>query len=623
MLRKKIILFAVMLAFSFSLVNALPQEQENDKQTFSGSFMLGYRSVSTSGTYNKYREDINLDDGIRLFNFNLHFTPDEAWKKVFDRLDLNVYNYGGDPFETFGLSIQKYGTYQFQYDRKKSEYFYHDMQEIGGGHLYDMHSFNFDRVSDSGLLKIRLGSMTNLYLDFDRYTKKGNSITSLDINRIEFEFEKPINEESKAVTVGAQVNLKRYSFIVEEKFLEYKNSNSLFLPGFADGGAGASYPSSLNYFFINQPYELKSNTHSFKLNARPFDSLLIAGSAVISDQDMDLSYSEGADGVNYLNRFFTYGANGEGSFERKLQMFDLDLTYLLFNKLAVIGAVRSHDFEQTGSFTINAEEEEAMIKYDTLGIEAGLQYQFSSQLALTVGYRNESRELDGVETVTYEEKTQRNGIFGNMKWDPSRAFKLILDYQHGSYDDPYTTISPTSMDRFKATTKIQVKNCSFSGSYLFSKSKSEVYSDLWESTKNQFNLRAGYHASQFKLFAGYSLMDIKHEGDRTIAYPPGWSGPGGTFLWDILYEGKSRLMDASLAYNLDANWSVGGYANFYSNTGFWEISRKTFKAYLEYAFEMGLVGQLGYRYVKFEEKDSGFNDYSANILELSFGYRWK
>ena len=389
MLREKIILYAVLFAFILSLAYSFPEE--NDKQTFSGNFMLGYRAVKTDGTYDKYREDINLDDGVRLFNFNLHFTPDETWKKVFDRLDLNVYNYGGDPFETFGLSIQKYGKYKFQYDRKKSEYFYQDMQEINSGHLYDMHRFNFDRVSDSGLLKIWLGNKASLYLNFDRYTKLGNSITTFDINRIEFEFDKPIREESKSITVGANINLKRYSFILEEKFQEYENSNSLFLPGFTDGGTGAGYPSSLNYFFINQPYDLKSNTHTFKLNARPFDNLLIAGSAVISDQDMDLSYSEGADGVNYMNRFFTYAANGEGSFERKMQMFDLDLTYLLFNKFAFIGAVRSHDFDQTGSFTTNGEQEDALIKYDTLGIEAGLQYQFSSQFAATFGYRNESR----------------------------------------------------------------------------------------------------------------------------------------------------------------------------------------------------------------------------------------
>ena len=92
---------------------------------------------------------------------------------------------------------------------------------------------------------------------------------------------------------------------------------------------------------------------------------------------------------------------------------------------------------------------------------------------------------------------------------------------------------------------------------------------------------------------------------------------------DILYEGKSNLFDASLSADLANNWALGGYANVYWNRGFWEIDRITFKAYLEYTFNNGLVSQIGYRYVDFKEKMSGFNDYSANILEISFGYRWK
>jgi hypothetical protein len=48
-----------------------------------------------------------------------------------------------------------------------------------------------------------------------------------------------------------------------------------------------------------------------------------------------------------------------------------------------------------------------------------------------------------------------------------------------------------------------------------------------------------------------------------------------------------------------------------------------FKGYIEYTFPGGYITQVGYRYVNFKEKDSGFNDYKANILEFSFGYRWE
>jgi hypothetical protein len=135
-------------------------------------------------------------------------------------------------------------------------------------------------------------------------------------------------------------------------------------------------------------------------------------------------------------------------------------------------------------------------------------------------------------------------------------------------------------------------------------------------------LRAGYHSQKIQAFAGYSLIDVEHKGSRTIMYPPGWQG-SGSFPWEIFYEGKSNLVDASISADLAENWALGGYANIYWNRGFWEIDRTTLKTYVEYTFEMGLIAQVGYRYVNFEEKTSGFNDYSANILEISFGYRWK
>ena len=622
-MRRKILLSVILPAFVFSLTFPLYAQEKEDNKTVTGKLRFGYRLVDTSGARTKYKEDINLDDGARLFNFSLHFTPNGNLKKLVDRLDLNIYNFGGDPYETFGLSAQKYGKYKFQYDRKKSTYFYEDLHEAGG-HLYDFHTFSFDRVSDSGMLKVWVGKNGALYMNFDRYTKEGESITTFDINRIEFEFDKPIKEKSTVVAFGLDVHFKGYSFVLEEKIQQYENTNSLFLPGCSDGGEGASYPSSLDLFYLNQPYDFKTYTHTLKFNARPFSNLLIAGSAQLSDMDMNLTYSEEADGITYLGRPFAYSLSGQGTFDREINLYDFDITYLLFNKLAIIGAVRYRDFEQDGSLTIDGEPEPAALKYDTLGFEGGLQYQFSPKLALTLGYRNEARNLEGTETVTYEEKTQRNGIFGNLKLDPSRKLKLTLDYQRGWYDNPYTLISPTSFDRFRATAKLRLKQFDLSGSYLLNKSKNDIYDELWESTKNQLSLRVGYNAEDFKLFVGYSLIDVEHKSDRTIAYPPAWTGPG-SFLWEILYEGESHLFDASVSVKLENKWRVGSYANIYSNKGFWEIWRTTLKGYLEYNFQAGYIAQVGYRYVDFKEKssDAGFNDYKAHIFEISFGYRWE
>ena len=227
-------------------------------------------------------------------------------------------------------------------------------------------------------------------------------------------------------------------------------------------------------------------------------------------------------------------------------------------------------------------------------------------------------------------------MFGNMKWD-LKKLKMTLDYQHGNYDDPFTLISPTLFDRFRVTARYQLKRFNVSASYLMTRPRTrspggvnfriiyaeDGYSDVWKSSNNQFNLRLGYNAAKINASAGYSYIDFKSDTDRRVGYDPYWSGSAGTFLWPIHYQGKSSLLDASFSYALDKGWKIGAYVNSYMNSGFWPIDRTMLKGYLEYTFPGGYITQIGYRYVNFKEKDSGFNDYKASILEFSFGYRWE
>jgi hypothetical protein len=94
-------------------------------------------------------------------------------------------------------------------------------------------------------------------------------------------------------------------------------------------------------------------------------------------------------------------------------------------------------------------------------------------------------------------------------------------------------------------------------------------------------------------------------------------------MWPIDYEGKSNILDVSIKFNISELGRIGAYGNLYWNRGFWTIDRNLIKAYLQYDFPYGMFGEVAYRYIKFEEEMSGFNDYSANILELNFGYKWQ
>ncbi len=605
MMKNKLLLISILICFVLSLGNLLWAEEKKEDDGFSGMFLVGYRGVDLDGVESKYKEDYNLDNGARLFNFKFHFQPKGALKKYFDRVDFSLHNFGGDPFESMDISVVKYGSYKFKYDRRKSTYFYKDML---AGH--DFHTYNFDRISDSASLKVWLAKAARLYFSFDRYTKQGSSTTSMDISRDEFEFDKPIDESSKEIAVGLDISVKGFSLVLEEKLRDYKNDYHFFIPGFNEGESMGG--ADLSYFFFNQPYDLRGFTHSARLSARPTDSFLIKASAAIISEEMRISYSEEGGGTTYLGSPFNHAYNGEGLFERDIQLFNLDISYLFSSKFAFVGAVRYNNLKQEGTFENYDIEMPFELEFNTTGCEAGIQYQAHSSMGITLGLRSESRKIteEGM-----EETTKRTGFFGNVKFNPAKWLKLTADYQMGSYEDPYTPVSATDSHRVRFTARTKFKHCYMSGSFLYKTAENDI-DDGWKTERSQLNIRTGYNTKTFHLGVGYGLIFSKIEGDRNFVFY------GRPATWNILYEGRSNLFDAYLYLFIKKNWTLGFYGNYYENEGSWGLKRIILKPFLKIDFSGGFMGQLAYRYIEFNENMYHFNDYLANIVEVSFGYKW-
>jgi hypothetical protein len=632
--RKSALVFVMFLTLVLAQTLTLGA-QEKDKN-FTGSFQFGYRSVDTDENapgYNKYREHINLTSGMRLFNLSLSYRANEALQKLFDQIDLSVMNLGGDPFESFSLGIRKFGIYKFRFDRRKSDYYYADMQMTGPGAFYDSRRLDYTRTHDSGEFNATLASGLNVYVNFDRYTKQGLNTTAYEANRVAYSLEQPVSEKMTDTGVGLDWRLKRYSFGIEQRYQKYSSANTTYLPAFTDTGAGTSV---LNSFLQSLPYDFKTSVSTFRFTARPFDTLIIKGSARISSQKTTISYTEEASGVDIYSAGYQYQLAGQGDFTRKMALYDLDLSYLISDKLAVVGAFRYDKFTQTGSFLASGTTALQDFGFNTRGIEAGLQYEFDPKFVLTLGYRNEARKLTNLETAAWQDQTTRNGLFGNLKWD-LRNLHLTADYQRGRYENPFTLISPTRFDRFRATARWQLNAFNLSASYRLTRIKSDVpgglnflinygddnYNDLWKSSNDQINLRLGYHGAAINFSLGYAYIHVTQDSTRLISYPASWAGAPGTFNWVIAYTGNSTLLDADAAWTMSAGWKLGLYANNYKNTGFWPVDRTMLRAYVEYLISGGFAAQLAYRYARFKESLSGgANNYNANIFEFTFGYRW-
>jgi len=631
---------AATLGFAVLTAAAAPGlgAEEEDKN-LSVNLLFGYRAVETSGLTDKYREDFNLSRGVRLFDFELSFLAPESLKKLFDRVDLLVANFGGDPFEAFTLAARKHGRYRFRYERKKSAYYYADPRTIAPQTRFDLMTFDFDRVSDSASLILTVARPVEVYFAFDRQSKTGSSTTNLNVERVEFAFDKPVSEDLLEYAVGVHLRLPRFALVFEQRSQDFEIANGLVLPGYAGGGGGAPYPSALSRFALDQPYSFTTGITSFRLQARPVDGLLLRATARWSSQETDLTYAANAQGVDYLGVCYETDETGWGHFLRNIELYDADLTFLLSPRLAVVGSVRYGAFAQEGTLSIGTASDRTSWSYDTLGLEGGIQFQVSPKFVLTAGTRHEARTAGAgarVEEGFGDVETVRHGLFGNLKWDVFKAVKLTFDYQRSDYDDPYTLVAPSQFDRFRATLRTQFRNFTLAASALSTKIRNELegglnfrmifaeddYADLWTSSNTQVNLRLGYRTASFEASLGYARIRAGQTSDRLIAFGPSWSGPAGTFPWIIDTTADSRLIDAGLSWAFRPAWRVGAHVQSYRNEGFWPVARTIVKGSVERIFGGGFVGRLGYRYIDFKEKDSQV-EYGANILELAFGYRWE
>lgn len=603
--------------------------------SFTGDFRVGYRLVDSGGSFTKFREDLNLEDGPRLFSLSFDFEAPEALRGV-DRVQLDVSNFGGDPFESWHLAVRKYGLYDLRYQRTVAEYFYADtilpvpLSNPRLSNAGDFHTFDFERVRDTASLGLQLSRRLKLDVGFERFTKRGESTTTLDIQRDEFELDRPIEESYDEMSLALEIGWDKATLIVEERFRSFDNAVELFLPGLSLG-ENPEDATVLDFFFLDQPYELTSQQHTVRLNARPNQRLLIRAAAMLQRLDLDAEAAERSQGVDFAGRPFTTDVVGEGDIERNSNLLDLDVSFLINPRLVLVGGVRRHQSDQEGVFAFDSEGGRSSWDIETLSGELGLEAHLSPQLTVGGGVRLENREVEhasasgGAAAVLGEperEETEHTGFFANLAWRPSKAFRLDLEAEDSSYDDPFTLSSPTDRQRYRARGRYTWA----SGPYLqatYVAYRFENANSQWRSDRDQLEARAGWRRAAFDGSLGYSRIEADREIDQLVTTNPGFGG-GVTFLFPIFYTSEADFLDARLRWRATDAWSLGGSARLYENDGTFATTRSDLYGFVEVLLPQGYQIRLGYRMVDYEESlaTGSFDDYDARITELSIGYRW-
>ena len=167
-------------ATTSSTTNTPAADDSLGRYNIVSSIELGVRGLSVGGSDNKYRSDLNYDNGFRLFDSSFFLRSKEGTSGAFDEFLVNTSGWGGDPHGYTRVSVEKSGSYRFDANVRRARYF-NALQSLAnplnapvGQHTSNTrHNF-----SDFDLTGFPESNKLRFYLGYSRDSREGPGITT-------------------------------------------------------------------------------------------------------------------------------------------------------------------------------------------------------------------------------------------------------------------------------------------------------------------------------------------------------------------------------------------------------------------------------------------------------------
>jgi len=611
------------LAFALAVAMAPAVAQQAPASVaLTGSVKLGVRNVDVDGTETKYREDVNLDDGGRVFGVQLSYVAPTGEAPV-DRVELDAANLGGDPFESMHLGVRKYGAYDLRLDRRRSEYFYDDtilpaaVASVSGSTGGDFHTFDFERIRSTAALDVDLSPATRVSLGLENQTRTGDSTTTLTVERDEFDLEKPLDESLNTVTVGVRHSWERVTLIVDEHVRDFENTSELLLPG-ASAGRNPADTAELQFFRFDQSYDFASRSHALRVLATPAERVDLEAGWRLEDLELDLQGDEQISGTSAAGAPFATARSGPGKVDRDVEIADVELGFALTERVRLVGAARRSTLEQRGDLALSANVGASAWDVSTEGYELGAELALSPIVTVAAGWSSESRSAIygwsfDADAAGTDRDTDRTGYFARLMLHLAKGLELTASVEDDSIDDPFTLASPTSSTRYKATARWRWSNgLSLAANYR----NTDVDNDVsdWLADTEQADVRLIYQRERLQVSGGYTRVDLERRVEQAVA-----AGTRVT-VFPIDYTAESSFRDASARWQLNDRFTLGGDLRAYENRGSFSLTRDDLRVFLDMRMGDDYLLQVAYRDLDYVE--DAYDAYDAGILELAFGLSW-
>jgi hypothetical protein len=282
-----------------------------------GSFEVGYRWVpNITGNLDAYRSVVNLGQGPRLLNAD--FTIRDPKKRLFDRLDVHASSWGGDPYNTLRVDMQKQKWYRLTADYRNIAYFnflpsYAD-PTLSQGLLLNQNSFDTSIRTTNVQLDFLPNKWITPYLAFGRNTQFGRGITIFETDPTQYPVASLYSDQTNDFRAGVRMELGHYHITLEEGGTTFKDDQGASDVTPTSGGfIGPFLGQNLSLDALSELYRIRGDSIYSRvlLAANPYSWMSITGQFVYSQAHTDVNYSEASAGSFYLQRILQFYSAGQ------------------------------------------------------------------------------------------------------------------------------------------------------------------------------------------------------------------------------------------------------------------------------------------------------------------------
>ena len=578
-----------------------------------GQVFVGYRFVDVEGAEPKYKEDIGLDEGPVLFGLNMRIVTEAQMKAVADEFTIDLNDIGSQPFETFRIGARKNGRYEFKYDRREADYFYDNLLSSDEGMpVIDLRRYDFRRTRDLATLDLSLTKRANLKFGLDSIRRSGENTGTPRLRRDIFVTDGKVDDSLDTFWGNFAYSWDKITLMFEGRRKDFDNPVSFSVPGRQEGPS-----ETLDFLIYDTPYTYEADEYIVRVVARPTQRLDIRFSAEFQDMNLETDLVEQWEGTDSSGNLVSADISGDGTVQRDLGLLDLDLTYLITDRVGIVGGIRAYELDQDGRSMFGATLSASKWNMETTAIDLGAQYLATRAVTVTGGILIESRDVKWMWTADgsgpdRDRSTDNLGFFVDAAWNPSKRVDVNVELDLNSIDEPFTVASPSDRTRLRVRGRYRWDNgCWASGSYAFN--DFENNESGWQADNSRGVVRVGFRNDIIEASGGYSVIEMESSIDQVL---------NGTNPRAIRYLADSDFVDAFVRWFATQKLALVGSVYLYDNTGTFGVERQDYRGAIEYVFLEKYVVGLAYRTINFEEDNFGFNDYDADVIDLSVGYRW-